>query len=133
MCINYRERREEAEALVLELTSSGTEAVAIRADISVEAEVARLFQAVDEFGTLKALVDNAGTLETQSRLETLTTARLTRFFRRTSSAHLCVRARRRPSTRHGGAGGAIVNVSSAVSHHPFWMVNLAFSAPLTLS
>ena len=114
VCVNYRQRREEAEALVSELRAVGAEAVAVQADISVEAEVLRLFTAVDDFGPLRALVNNAGTLEQQGRLEDLDLARLTRVFStNVFGAFLCARETvRRMSARHGGAGGAIVNVSS---------------------
>ena len=114
VCVNYRQRREEAEALVSELRAGGADAVAVQADISVEGEVLRLFTAVDDFGPLRALVNNAGTLEQQGRLEDLDLARLTRVFStNVFGAFLCAReAVRRMSARHGGAGGAIVNVSS---------------------
>lgn len=117
VCINYRSRQEEAEALVSKLRAGGADAVAVRADISVESEVVRLFQAVDGFGTLRALVNNAGTLEPQTRLEALDMARLTRIFStNVFGAFLCAReAVRRMSQRHGGAGGAIVNVSSVAA------------------
>ena len=131
VCINYRSRREEAEALVAELWAAGAEAVAVQADISVEKEVVRLFTAADDFGTLRALVNNAGTLEQQSRLEDLDLARLTRIFStNVFGAFLCAReAVRRLSTRYGGAGGAIVNVSSlaATSGSPGEYVDYAAS------
>ena len=117
VCINYRSRQEEAEALVLELESLGAKAVAIQADIAVESEVVRLFQAVDDFGTLGALVNNAGTLEQQSRLEAMDTARLMRVFStNVFGAFFCAReAVLRMSSRYGGSGGAIVNVSSVAA------------------
>ena len=117
VCINYRQRRDEAEALVSELQAVGAEATAVQADISVEAEVVRLFTAVDAFGPLGALVNNAGTLEQQTRLENLDAARLLRVFStNVFGAFLCAReAVRRLSTRYGGAGGVIVNVSSVAA------------------
>ncbi len=117
VCLNYRQRREEADALVSELRASGADAVAVQADVSVEAEVLRLFTAVDDFGTLRALVNNAATLERQTRLEALDMARLTRVFStNVFGAFLCAReAVRRMSRRYGGAGGAIVNVSSVAA------------------
>ncbi len=117
VAINYRQRREEAETLVAELRAGGAEAVAVQADISVESEIKRLFRVTDDFGTLRALVNNAGTLESQSRLEAVDMARLTRIFStNVFGAFLCSReAVRRLSTRHGGTGGAIVNVSSVAA------------------
>ncbi len=114
VCVNYRSRHEEAEALVSELQVGGAEATAVQADISVESEVVRLFTAVDDFGTLRALVNNVGTLEPQSRLEALDMARLTRVFStNVFGAFMCAReAVRRMSARYGGAGGGVVNVSS---------------------
>ena len=131
VCANYRQRREEAEALVSELRAVGAEAIAVQADISVEREVIKLFTAVDDFGTLRALVNNAGTLEQQGRLEDLDLARLTRVFStNVFGAFLCAReAVRRMSWRHGGAGGAIVNVSSlaATSGSPGEYIDYAAS------
>ena len=131
VCANYRQRREEAEALVSELRAVGAEAIAVQADISVEREVIKLFTAVDDFGTLRALVNNAGTLEQQGRLEDLDLARLTRVFStNVFGAFLCAReAVRRLSQRHGGTGGAIVNVSSlaATSGSPGEYIDYAAS------
>src|SRR4029079_7357342 len=90
-------------------------AVAVGADVSVEAEVVRLFEAVDrELGSLTALVKNAGILELQTRVEQIDAARLARVFAtNVTGAFICAReAVRRMSTAHGAAGGAIVNVSS---------------------
>ena len=131
VCVNYRQRQVEAEALVSELRAGGADAVAVQADISVEREVTRLFTAVDDFGPLRALVNNAGTLEQQGRLEDLDLARLTRVFStNVFGAFLCAReAVRRMSARHGGAGGAIVNVSSlaATSGSPGEYIDYAAS------
>ena len=88
------------------------------ADVSVEADVFRLFESVDrELGPLTALVNNAGILDRQMRLEQMSAARLNRIFATNiAGAFLCAReAVRRMSTRHGGTGGAIVNVSSGAS------------------
>ena len=131
VCVNYRQRQAEAEALVSELRAGGADAIAVQADISVEGEVLRLFTAVDDFGTLRALVNNAGTLEQQGRLEDLDLARLTRVFStNVFGTFLCAReAVRRMSERHGGAGGAIVNVSSlaATSGSPGEYIDYAAS------
>ncbi len=118
VCINYRNRRDEAEALVRELEFAGAQAIAVQADISLEGDVARLFEACDHaFGNLSALVNNAGVLETQMRVEAMTTDRLQRIFAtNVFGAFACARlAVRRMSTKHGGHGGSIVNVSSVAA------------------
>ena len=115
VCVNYRSNRAAAEAVVHEIESAGGRAIAVAADVGSETAVVRMFETVDrELGTLAALVNNAGILETQARLENIDAARLERIFRtNVTGSFLCAReAVCRMSTRHGGAGGAIVNVSS---------------------
>jgi len=115
VCVVYREREDAAEEVRAECESRGVQAIAVRADVSVEADVLRLFSTVDsELGRLTALVNNAGIVDRHTVVEDLTAERVERMFRVNSlSAFLCAReAVRRMSTRHGGAGGAIVNVSS---------------------
>ena len=90
----------------------------MQADVAVEADVVRLFADCDrELGPLTALVNNAGILETQMRVEAMDAARITRIFAtNVVGSFLCAReAVRRMSTRHGGRGGAIVNLSSAAA------------------
>lgn len=118
VCVNYRDNREAAEGVVEEIVSAGGAAVAIQADVSLAADVTRLFQAVDtRFGRLDALVNNAGMLEAQMRVEQMDAGRLTRVFATnvTGSFLCCGEAVRRMSTAHGGRGGAIVNASSAAA------------------
>ncbi len=113
--VNYRVNREAAESLVSEIRSFGGHGIAVQADVSVESEVERLFQNVDErFGRLTALVNNAGILETQARVDQIDAARIGRVFAtNVTGAFVCAReAVKRMSTRYGGGGGAIVNVSS---------------------
>lgn len=115
VCINYRRDAASAGALAREVEAAGGRAIAVAADVSIEAEVVRLFDTADrELGPLAALVNNAGILETQSRLVDIDAARLTRVFNaNVIGSFLCAReAVRRMSTRRGGAGGVIVNVSS---------------------
>jgi NAD(P)-dependent dehydrogenase (short-subunit alcohol dehydrogenase family) len=115
VCVNYRNNRDAAEAVVSEIQAAGGTALAIGADVASEPEVVRLFAAVDErLGPLTALVNNAGILEKQTRIEQIDAARIDRVFAtNVRGAFLCAReAVRRLSTRRGGAGGAIVNVSS---------------------
>jgi NAD(P)-dependent dehydrogenase (short-subunit alcohol dehydrogenase family) len=118
VCINYRQNQQSAENLVQQIKQSGGDACAIQADISHEQQVVTLFQQLDQqMGTISALVNNAGILETQTTLENLHAARLQRVFQtNVFGAILCAReAVRRMSTNHGGKGGGIVNVSSAAS------------------
>lgn len=118
VCVNYVRDEAAASALVDEIVAGGGEAVAVAGDVAREAEVVRLFQRVDAaLGPVTALVNNAGILETQTRVEHMDAARLERVFGvNITGSFLCAReAVRRMSTRHGGGGGAIVNVSSAAS------------------
>ena len=97
---------------------AGRRAIAVAADVAVEREVVALFDAVDrELGALTALVNNAGVLETQMRLDAMDAARLRRILDvNVVGAFLCARqAVKRMSTRYGGRGGAIVNVSSGAA------------------
>jgi len=115
VCVNYRANRAAADALVSAIEGSGGTAIAVGADVSSEPEVIRLFETLDaRLGSLTALVNNAGILETQSRVDQIDAARLSRIFAtNVTGAFLCAReAVRRMSTAHGGRGGAIVNVSS---------------------
>ena len=118
VAVNYRENREAAEAVVEAVGRAGAKGIAVAADVAVEAEVVRMFATVDaELGPLTALVNNAGILERQMRVEAMDAERLQRVFAvNVTGSFLCAReAVRRMSTRHGGRGGAIVNVSSGAS------------------
>jgi NAD(P)-dependent dehydrogenase (short-subunit alcohol dehydrogenase family) len=103
---------------VAEIEATGGTAMAVRADVAEEAEVVRLFQEVDaRLGRLTALVNNAGILETQMRLDAMDAARIGRILAtNVTGAFLCAReAVLRMSTRYGGGGGTIVNVSSGAA------------------
>lgn len=118
VCVNYLQRAEAAAAVVASIQQDGGKAIAVQADVSSEPEIMRLFETVDrELGRLTALVNNAGTLEQQMRLDTMDGARLQRMFTTNSIGPLiCAReAVRRMSTRYGGSGGSIVNISSAAA------------------
>lgn len=118
VAVNYLSHREAAEAVAENIRRSGGKAVALAADIATEVGVRTLFESVDrELGRVSALVNNAGILEKQSRLDQIDEARLRRVFAtNVTGAFLCAReAVRRMSTKHGGKGGAIVNLSSAAS------------------
>ena len=118
VCVSYLENRAAADATVSEIARAGGRAIALPADVSVEGDVQRLFRELDrELGPVTALVNNAGILERQMRLEAIDAARLSRVFAvNVIGSFLCAReALRRMSSRHGGRGGAIVNVSSGAA------------------
>ena len=115
VCVNYLKNRSAAEKLAKEI---GRGAIAVAGDVSAQADVMRLFETVDaKLGRLTALVNNAGIVERQARVEAMDAARLQRMFAtNVIGPFLCAReAIRRMSTRHGGKGGAIVNISSGAS------------------
>lgn len=118
ICVNYRSNETAADALVSELASAGATAIAVQADVSSESDTVRMFRTVDrELGSITALVNNAGIVLPQTRVEDMDAARINRILEtNVTGAFLCCReAVRRMSTRHGGQGGSIVNVSSAAS------------------
>jgi NAD(P)-dependent dehydrogenase (short-subunit alcohol dehydrogenase family) len=118
VCVNYLRNRVAADAVVDAIERAGGKAIAVAADVSLEADVIRLFETVDgTWGPITALVNNAGILERQMRLEDMGATRLNRIFTTNITGYfLCAReAVRRMSTKHGGAGGAIVNVSSGAA------------------
>jgi NAD(P)-dependent dehydrogenase (short-subunit alcohol dehydrogenase family) len=115
VCVNYRHDHAAADAVVAAITREGGAAIAVGADVSVEGDVQRLFAACDaRLGPLAVLVNNAGMLERQAPVRDIDAARLARVFAtNVIGSFLCAReAVRRMSTRTGGAGGAIVNLSS---------------------
>jgi NAD(P)-dependent dehydrogenase (short-subunit alcohol dehydrogenase family) len=115
VCVNYRADKSAADALTTDIVRSGGKAIAVAADVALESDVDRLFRTVDrELGAPDALVNNAGVLETQMRVEAMSAERIARIFAtNVIGSMLCAReAIRRMSTQHGGRGGAIVNVSS---------------------
>jgi NAD(P)-dependent dehydrogenase (short-subunit alcohol dehydrogenase family) len=118
VAVNYRASKKAAEALVDAIAAAGGRAISIQGDVAVESDVKRLFETVDsELGRLAVLVNNAGILETRMRLDEMTPERWRRVLAtNVVGSFLCAReAVRRMSTRHGGSGGAIVNVGSAAS------------------
>lgn len=115
VAVNYQSNREAAEAVVDRIEKSGGKAIAIAANVASEEEVVRLFETVDRsLGRVGALVNNAGIVDRATRLAEMTSARIARMFAiNVTGSFLCAReAVRRMSTRSGGSGGAIVNVSS---------------------
>ncbi|MDA3991969.1 SDR family oxidoreductase [Klebsiella aerogenes] len=118
VAVNYHHNIKAATEVVNTIVESGGKATALRADISDEAQVMAMFEAVDRMGEpLMALVNNAGILFTQCTVESLSAERINRVLATNVTGYfLCCReAVKRMSHRHGGKGGAIVNVSSAAS------------------
>jgi NAD(P)-dependent dehydrogenase (short-subunit alcohol dehydrogenase family) len=118
VCVNYRDNRDAAASVVSDIRAAAGRAEAVAADISNEAEVVRLFEQCDRaLGRVTALVNNAGIVPLQGRLEATDSARIHRLLAtNVVGSIICAReAVRRMSTRHGGRGGAIVNVSSAAA------------------
>ncbi|WP_413459829.1 SDR family oxidoreductase [Herbaspirillum huttiense] len=115
VCVNYVSNREAAESVAGQIRAAGGRAITVAGDVSKEEDVLRLFTTTDqELGRVTALVNNAGILEHQSRLEAMSAERITRvLIANVTGSLLCAReAVKRMSTRHGGQGGAIVNLSS---------------------
>ena len=118
VCVNYLQKDQEALKVVTAIEAAGGQAIAVQADISSESEILRLFETTEHrLGRLTALVNNAATIERQMRLDSMDASRLKRVFATNIiGTFLCSReAVRRMSTRHGGSGGSIVNVSSGAS------------------
>jgi NAD(P)-dependent dehydrogenase (short-subunit alcohol dehydrogenase family) len=118
VAVNYTAHPSAAEEVVRRIRAAGGRAIAVQADVAQEKQVLALFEQVDrELGRLTALVNNAGVVDVPARLDEMSVARLKRMFDiNVIGAMVCAReAVRRMSTRHGGSGGAIVNVSSAAA------------------
>ena len=118
VAVNYTHNQAAAERVVRTIRDGGGRAIAIRADVADEEQVLHMFGEVDrQLGRLTGLVNNAGIVDRSARVEEMSLARLKRMFDiNVIGSFLCAReAVRRMSTRHGGAGGAIVNVSSAAA------------------
>jgi NAD(P)-dependent dehydrogenase (short-subunit alcohol dehydrogenase family) len=117
VCVNYLKDAKAAESLLEEL-SLGKKAIAVAGDVSREEDVLKIFAETDKaLGRVTALVNNAGIVDRSQRVDTITAARLARMFAiNVTGSFLCAReAVKRMSTKHGGKGGAIVNVSSAAA------------------
>src|SRR5262249_33866812 len=118
VCVNYVRNREAAEAVVADCLRAGGKAIAVQADVAVEADVVRLFETTDrELGHLTDLVNNAGILEKQMRVEGMGAGGISRALAaNVVGAFLrCREAVRRMSAKRGGNGGATVNVSSVAA------------------
>ena len=118
VAVNYVANALAADEVVRQIRAAGGTAMAVQADVAVEAQVLRMFAAVDaKFGRIDGLVNNAGVVDMPSRVDEMTVARLERMWTTNiTSSFVCAReAVKRMSTKHGGAGGSIVNLSSAAA------------------
>ena len=116
--VNYASNSLAADEVVRTIRANGGAAMAVQADVGDEAQVLAMFQKVDaRFGRLTALVNNAGVVDVQARVADMSVARLERMFRiNVIGSFICAReAVRRMSTKYGGTGGAIVNISSGAA------------------
>ena len=118
VAVNYASNSLAADEVVRTIRTGGGTAMAVQADVGDEAQVLAMFEKIDaKFGRLTALVNNAGVVDVQARVDEMSVARLERMFRiNVIGSFVCAReAVRRMSTRHGGTGGAIVNISSGAA------------------
>ncbi len=118
VAVNYLANSLAADEVVRQIRAAGGTAMAIKADVSIEADVLRMFETVDaKLGRLQGLVNNAGVVDVAARLDAMSVARLERMWATNiTSSFVCAReAVKRMSTRYGGAGGSIVNLSSAAA------------------
>ena len=115
--VNYAGNVTAAEAVCHEIHVTGGEAVAVRGDVSLQEDVEHIFRAADRLGTLVGLVNNAGMIAEARRVDEMDAARISRMLAvNVTGSLLCAGAAiRRMSSRHGGKGGAIVNVTSAAA------------------
>jgi len=115
LCLNYHQREDAVKQVLEQVHAAGASAITVKADVANESQVLQMFEVIDrEFGPLDVLVNNAGMLEQQMRLEQMDAARWTRLLgANVIGSFLCAReAIKRMSTQHGGQGGSIINLSS---------------------
>lgn len=115
LCLNYHQREDAVKQVLEQVHAAGVSAITVKADVADESQVLQMFEVIDrEFGQLDVLVNNAGMLEQQMRLEQMDAARWTRVLgANVIGSFLCAReAIKRMSTQHGGQGGSIINLSS---------------------
>ena len=118
VAVNYATNSLAADDVVRTIRANGGTAITVQADVAVEAQVLTMFDKVDaKLGRLTALVNNAGIVDVASRVDAMSVARLQRMFNTNIvGSFVCAReAVKRMSTRYGGSGGSIVNVSSAAA------------------
>ncbi|KFF48843.1 sugar dehydrogenase [Gammaproteobacteria bacterium MFB021] len=119
VAVNYRSDKASADKVVAEIEAAGGRAIAVQADVVDEAAIVAMFETVDrELGRVDVLVNNAGVVDQISRVDEMSFERVDRMMKiNVVGPFVCAReAVKRMSTRHGGNGGAIINVGSAASH-----------------
>ncbi len=117
--VNYTSNAAAADEVVKAIAAKGGSAIAVKGDVSQEADILALFEAAAKLGPLKVLVNNAGVMDHQNRLDEMSTERIRRILDiNLFGSIICAReAVKRMSTKHGGQGGVIVNMSSAAAYH----------------
>jgi len=117
ICIAYANNKAAAEGVVTAIEASNGKAMAVQCDVGSEADIMALFEAADKFGRLGALINNAGIVGATSRVDEMSAERIQRMMAvNVTGSMLCAReAVKRMSTRHGGKGGVIVNLSSVAA------------------
>ncbi len=115
--IGYVSNEAAARETVAAVAAAGSQALAVRCDVGIEADILGLFKAADGFGPLRALINNAGIVGPAVRVESLSAERIDRMLRvNVTGSFLCAReAVKRMSRKHGGKGGVIVNLSSVAA------------------
>ncbi|OCJ03067.1 NAD(P)-dependent oxidoreductase [Rhizobium sp. AC44/96] len=132
VAVNYASNRQAADEVVAKIKAGGGDAIAIRGDVGEAVDIAAMFETVDRhFGRLDGLANNAGIVDAPARVDEMSVERIERMMRIniTGSILCAAEAVRRMSTRHGGKGGAIVNISSmaAIIGSPSQYVDYAAS------
>ncbi len=117
VCVGFVSNKQAADDVVSEIEAKGGKAIAVKCDVASEADILALFKAADAFGPLGALVNSAGVVDVTARVDEMSAARMQRMMNiNVIGSMLCAReAVKRMSTKHGGNGGAIVNVSSVAA------------------
>ena len=115
--VGYASNEAAANSVVAEIEGKNGNAIAVKCDVGLESDILALFEAADEFGTLGALVNNAGIVGPSIRVDAMSAERIQRMMAvNVTGSMLCAReAVKRMSTRHGGKGGVIVNLSSVAA------------------
>ena len=117
VCVGYANNETAARNVVSSIEASNGKAIAVKCDVGSEGDILALFEAADAFGTLGALVNNAGIVGPSLRVDEMSAERISRMMAvNVTGSILCAReAVKRMSTRHGGQGGVIVNLSSVAA------------------